>query len=83
MDSVGVVSGLMKCLAVATLSISCLWWRGLRVWLVFPLKIIEIALFPVDFISSCDQLLTVKTKTTSCKCFFEISFLNIAAFLTP
>lgn len=81
MDSVGVVSGLMKCLAVVTLSISCLWWRG--VWLVFPLKIIEIALFPVDFISSCDQLLAVKTKTTSCKCFFEISFLNIAAFLAP
>ena len=83
MDSVGVVSGLMKCLVVATLSISRLWQRGLRVWLVFSSKIIDIALFPADLISSCDQLLAVKTKATSCKCFFEVSFLNIVAYLTP
>ena len=79
----GDVSGSTNDLAVASFSISRLWRRELIVWSVFPLKIIDIALLPADSISSCDRLLGVKTKATSCKCYFEISFLNTVAFFTP
>ena len=83
-DSVGGnFSGLTKYLAISILSTSRLCRTELRVWSVFSLKIIDIALFPADSISSCDQLLAVKTKATSCQCVFEINVLNAVAFPTP
>ena len=79
----GNVSYLTKHSAVSNSSISRLWCRELRAWSVFPLKIIHIVLLPTDSISSCDRLLAVETKATSCKYLFEISFLSAVAFPIP